>query len=96
MRGEDVRRPSFVYGYNSAATLVQVLKQAGNDLSRENLLKQANSFPEAQLPLLVPGVRFNTTAEDHTPFHEGQPARFDGTKWVPIGDVIRATVPSGE
>src|SRR5262249_45592498 len=39
--GQDVRRPSFVYGYNSAGTLVQVLKQAGNDLSRENIMRQA-------------------------------------------------------
>jgi hypothetical protein len=42
--GEDVRRPSFVYGYNSAATMVQVLKQAGNDLSRENIMRQATNL----------------------------------------------------
>src|SRR5205823_1532674 len=48
--GEDVRRPSFVFGYNSAAALVQVLKQAGNDLSRENIMRQATNLRDVELP----------------------------------------------
>ena len=53
--GEDVRRPSFVYGYNSAGTLLQVLKQAGSDLSRENIMRQATNLRDLELPMLLPG-----------------------------------------
>src|SRR5262245_13614982 len=48
--GEDVRRPSFAYGYTFAAALIQVLKQAGNDLSRENIMRQAANLRDLELP----------------------------------------------
>jgi hypothetical protein len=53
----DVRRPSFVNGYNSAATMVQVLKQAGSDLSRENIMRQATNLRDLELPMLLPESR---------------------------------------
>ena len=53
----DVHRPDFVNGYNYAATMVQVLKQAGGDLSRENIMRQATNLRDLELPMLLPGSR---------------------------------------
>src|SRR5258708_13697685 len=58
--GEDVRRPSFVYGYNSARPLIQVLKQAGSALSRENIIPQAENPRALRLPILLPRLKANS------------------------------------
>ena len=63
--GQDMRRPNFVNGYNYAATLVQVLKQAGNDLSRENIMRQATNLRDLELPMLLPGIKVNTSPTDY-------------------------------
>jgi len=86
--GEDVRRSSFVYGYNSAATLVQVLKQAGNDLSRENIMRQATNLRDLELPMLLPGIKVNTSPTDYYPVQQLQLMRFDGKRWVRFGDLV--------
>src|SRR5262245_24226500 len=86
--GEDVRRPSFVYGYNSAATLVQVLKQAGNDLSRENIMRQATNLRDLELPMLLPGIKVSTSPTDYYPVQQLQLIRFDGKRWVRFGDLV--------
>ncbi len=86
--GEDVRRPSFVYGYNSAATIVQVLKQAGNDLSRENIMRQATNLRDLELPMLLPGIKVNTSPTDYYPVQQLQLMRFDGKRWVRFGDLV--------
>ena len=86
--GEDVRRPSFVNGYNSAATLVQVLKQAGNDLSRENIMRQATNLRDVELPMLLPGIKVNTSPTDYYPVQQLQLMRFDGKRWVRFGDLV--------
>ena len=86
--GEDVRRPGFVYGYNSAATVVQVLKQAGNDLSRENIMRQATYLRDLELPMLLPGIKISTSPSDFRPIKQLQLQRFDGAHWVPFGDII--------
>jgi branched-chain amino acid transport system substrate-binding protein len=86
--GEDVRRPSFVYGYNSAATLMQVLKQAGNDLSRENIMRQATNLRDLELPMLLPGIKVNTSPTDYYPVQQLQLMRFDGKRWVRFGDLV--------
>jgi ABC-type branched-subunit amino acid transport system substrate-binding protein len=93
---ENVNDGPAVNGYISSYIMEEILKKCGNDLSRENILRQANSFPETPMPLLIPGVKYNATPENHTPFHEAQPIRFDGEKWLPVSDVIRAVVPSAE
>lgn len=59
--GEDMRRPNFVNGYNYAATMVQVLKQAGNDLSRDNIMRQATNLHDLVLPMMLPGIKVNTS-----------------------------------
>jgi len=85
---EDVRRPIFVNGYNSAATLVQVLKQAGNDLSRENIMRQATNLRDVELPMLLPGIKVSTSPTDYYPVQQLQLMRFDGTRWVRFGDLV--------
>ena len=86
--GQDVRRPNFVNGYNYAATLVQVLKQAGNDLSRENIMRQATNLRELELPMLLPGIKVNTSPTDYYPVQHLQLMRFDGKRWVRFGDLL--------
>jgi branched-chain amino acid transport system substrate-binding protein len=86
--GEDVRRPSFVNGYNSAATLVQVLKQAGNDLSRENIMRQATNLRDVEIPMLLPGIKVNTSPTDYYPVQQLQLVRFDGKRWVRFGELV--------
>jgi branched-chain amino acid transport system substrate-binding protein len=84
----DVRRPNFVNGYNYATTLVQVLKQAGNDLSRENIMHQAANLRELELPMLLPGIKVNTSPTDYYPVQQLQLMRFDGKRWVRFGDLL--------
>ena len=86
--GEDVRRPGFVYGYNSAAALIQVLKQAGSDLSRENIMRQATNLRDLALPMLLPGIKVSTSPTDYYPVQQLQLRRFDGKRWVRFGDLV--------
>lgn len=75
-----------VYGYNVAQGLVQVLKQAGDNLTRENIMKQAASL-DMTLPMLLPGVNVKTSADDFYPIEREQLAKFDGKTWVLFGKV---------
>ena len=86
--GEDIRRPSFAYGYNNAAALIQVLKQAGSDLSRENIMRQATNLRDLELPMLLPGIKVNTSPTDYWAVQQLQLTRFDGKRWVRFGDLV--------
>jgi branched-chain amino acid transport system substrate-binding protein len=77
-----------VYGYAVARTLVQVLKQCGDDLTRENVMRQAANLKNLEVPGLLPGVRINTSASDFYPIEQVQLGRFDGKRWVPFGEVL--------
>jgi branched-chain amino acid transport system substrate-binding protein len=79
-----------IYGYSVAQTLVHVLRQCGNDLSRENIMRQAANIRNLELPLLLPGIRINTGPNDFAPIEQSQLARFDGERWVLFGEVISA------
>ena len=70
---------------------MQVLKQSGNDLSRENILKQAANLKNLELPLLLPGVKINTSPTDHAPIEQEQLAKFDGERWVLFGELYDAS-----
>jgi branched-chain amino acid transport system substrate-binding protein len=85
---EDVRRPIFVAGYNAAGALVQVLKRAGGDLSRENIMRQATNLRDVELPILLPGIKINTSPTDYYPVQQLQLMRFDGKRWVRFGDLV--------
>jgi branched-chain amino acid transport system substrate-binding protein len=80
----------YVFGYATAQTFVHVLEKCGNDLTRENLMKQATSIKDLQLSIMLPGILFNTSPTRYTPMSQEQLMQFDGTKWIPIGDVIDA------
>ena len=77
-----------VYAYAAAQTLVQVLKQCGDDLTRENVMKQAANLKNFNLPLLLPGITINTSPSDYRVIRQVQLQRFDGKQWVRFGDVI--------
>jgi len=76
-----------VQGYSLAQTIVLVLQQCGDELTRENVMKQAASLKNVELPMLLPGIRLNTSAEDSFPIEDMRLARFDGTTWVLMGKV---------
>ena len=82
----DVKDVNNVYGYTVAQGLVQVLKQAGDNLTRENIMKQAASL-DMTLPMLLPGVNVKTGPDDFYPIEREQLARFDGKTWVLFGKV---------
>jgi ABC-type branched-subunit amino acid transport system substrate-binding protein len=76
-----------VWGYLTAQVMVQILKQCGDDLTRENVIKQAASLKNLELPLYLPGVKNNTSATDYRVIRQMYLMRFDGKKWVVIGDL---------
>ena len=78
------------FGYNVAILMTQVLKQCGNDLSRENIMKQAANIKDFELPLLLPGIKVNTSPTDFAPIEEEQLAKFDGERWALFGEIIHA------
>jgi branched-chain amino acid transport system substrate-binding protein len=79
---------SVVYGYGAAQTMVQVLKQCGDDLTRENVMKQAASLKNFAPDMLLPGITINTSATDFAPIKQLQMERFKGEKWELFGDII--------
>ncbi|MDB5568222.1 MAG: Branched-chain amino acid transporter substrate-binding protein [Tardiphaga sp.] len=83
---------SVVYGYGQAQTIVQVLKQAGDDLTRANIMKQAASLKDFVPDTLLPGVKINTSATDFYPIEQLQMQRFKGEKWDLFGPVISGEI----
>ena len=77
-----------VYAYGTAQTLVQVLKQCGDDLTRENVMRQAANLKNLELPMLLPGIRINTGPTDYSPVEQMQLQRFDGKQWALFGEII--------
>jgi ABC-type branched-subunit amino acid transport system substrate-binding protein len=80
-----------VYGYNAGMTLVHVLEQCGDDLTRANVMAQAANLQDLELPMLLPGVTISTAPDDFFPIESMMLAKFDGEKWVLFGDVIDAS-----
>jgi len=76
------------YGWAVAQTLVQVLKQSGDNLTRENVMKQAASLKDFVLSAALPGIKINTGATDFAPFESVQLIRFDGKQWVRFGEIM--------
>ncbi len=77
-----------VSGYSIAWGVVEVLKRCGDDLTRANVMKQVASFKDVEAPMMLPGVKWSTSAEDFSLIEAGQLARFDGEKWVLFGEII--------
>jgi branched-chain amino acid transport system substrate-binding protein len=83
----DLHDTNYVNAYNSAMVLEAVLKACGDDLSTENILKQAFSIHDLELPMLLPGIRVNTSPTDHVPVDQMQFMRFNGKTWERFGDL---------
>jgi branched-chain amino acid transport system substrate-binding protein len=79
------------YAYLVSQTLVHVLKQCGNDLSRENIMKQVANIKDLSLPMLLPGIKINTSPTDFAPIEQEQLAKFDGERWVLFGQLYDAS-----
>src|SRR5437016_6118278 len=77
-----------VYGYLTAQTLVQVLKQCGDDLTRENVMRQAANLKDLELGMLLPGIRINTGPSDYYPVEQMQMSRFNGEHGERFGPII--------
>lgn len=84
----DVKDGLNVYGYAVAQTLVQALKQCGDELTQENVMRQAANLKNFEVPVLLPGIRINTSSNDFYPIEQVQLARFDGKRWVLFGEVL--------
>jgi branched-chain amino acid transport system substrate-binding protein len=90
---EANRADAFViYGYAVAQTMVHVLKQCGNNLTRENVMKQAAGMKDYTVAGLLPGVKINTSATDFAPISQLQLMKFKGDSWERFGDVISGDV----
>jgi len=81
-----------LYGPSIAATTVQVLKQCGDELTRENVMKQAANLHDFTTPLLLPGVEINTSPTDFAPIKQVQMGRFDGTRWQLFGPILTGAI----
>jgi branched-chain amino acid transport system substrate-binding protein len=81
-----------VYGYVTAQTMVQVLKQCGDELTRENIMRQAANLKDFELGLLLPSIKINTSRTDYFPVEEMQMSRFNGERGELFGPVITGEI----
>jgi branched-chain amino acid transport system substrate-binding protein len=77
-----------VNGFGVAATMVHVLAQCGTDLSRKNIMHQAANIDGLELPMLLPGVKINTSASNYHPIRQMQLASFNGSSWELFGELL--------
>jgi len=78
-----------IYGYDAAICLVDVLKRCGNDLSRENILEQATGIKELELPMLLPGIKINTSSSNYSPIRQMQLQSFNSVSWELFGELLQ-------
>jgi branched-chain amino acid transport system substrate-binding protein len=81
-----------VYGYSVARTMVQVLKQCGDDLTRANVMRQAANLKDFETGMALPGIKINTSPTDFYPIEQMQMGRFNGESFVPFGPVLSGEV----
>jgi branched-chain amino acid transport system substrate-binding protein len=77
-----------VTGYTEAMVLARILQKCGDDLSRENIMRQVTHIEHMSLPMLQPGVVLDTSPTDYVPVKQMRLVRFDGKTWVPFGEAI--------
>jgi branched-chain amino acid transport system substrate-binding protein len=90
MPGADISDGNIMSGYGVSATLVQVLKQCGNDFSRANVMKEAANLKDLEVASVLPGILINTSPTNFHPIRAMQLSRWDGKAWVRFGQVISA------
>jgi branched-chain amino acid transport system substrate-binding protein len=84
----DVTDSATVFAYGISMTMMQVLKQCNGDFSRANVMKQAESLHDVDIPILLPGIKISTSVTDHRPIKAMQLQRWDGKSWARFGDLI--------
>jgi branched-chain amino acid transport system substrate-binding protein len=86
--GADLSDAFYVYGFGAVMTMAAALKQCGNDFSRENLMRQATSLKDVEIPSLLPGIRINTSPTNYHTISQVRLMRWNGTSWDLFGDVL--------
>jgi branched-chain amino acid transport system substrate-binding protein len=89
LAGADMTDLGYVFSYGVCNTMLAVLKQCGQDFSRENIMKQATSVKDLEIPVLLPGIKVNTSATNYHPIKAMQLVRWDGKTWSPFGEIIQ-------
>jgi len=88
MSPADLTDANATYAFGAAGTMVQVLKQCGNDLTRDNIMRQAANIKDLALPMLLPDMRINTSPTNYSPIRQMQLANFDGESWQLFGELL--------
>ncbi len=79
------------YGYMTAMVMTRVLQQCNGDFSRKSIMAQANNLKDLENPMLLPGIRLNTSPTDHRPIKQMQMQRFDGKRWQRFGPIFEGS-----
>jgi branched-chain amino acid transport system substrate-binding protein len=90
MTSRDLIDANAVYGFGAAASMIQVLKQCGADLSRANVMKQAANLKDLELPMLLPGIKINTSPDNFSPIRQEALASFNSESWEQFGELYQA------
>jgi branched-chain amino acid transport system substrate-binding protein len=88
MPDENKGNSNLVYGYATSQLMAQIIKQCGDDLTRENVMRQAENLKSVNLDVLLPGITVSTAPDDHFPIEQMQMQKFDGANWVRFGPVL--------
>jgi branched-chain amino acid transport system substrate-binding protein len=86
--GGDPMNALNVVGYGLAQVMVYILGQCGENLTRENVMYQASNMHDVEFPMLLPGMKINTSPTNYRGYNQMQLVKFDGTRWVPFGDIM--------
>jgi branched-chain amino acid transport system substrate-binding protein len=91
MPGADQTDAGYIAAYGLSTTMLQVLRQCNGDFSRENIMKQVSSLHDVENPVLLPGIKINTSPTNYHPIRAMQLQKWDGKTWVLFGDVIQGS-----
>jgi branched-chain amino acid transport system substrate-binding protein len=92
MPDSDTTDSNYVFAYGIGTTALQVLKQCGDDFSRPNILKQATNLHDLDVPILLPGVKVDTSPTNYHPIRQMQLQKWNGTTWERFGEVLSGSV----
>jgi len=91
MPGADITDANYAFAYGVSTVMLQILKQCNGDFSRENIMKQATNLHDPYDPILLPGIKINTSPTNYHPIRAMQLQKWDGKTWVRFGDVIEGS-----
>ncbi len=91
MPGADLTDANYAFAYGVSTVMLQILKQCNGDFSRENIMKQATNLHDPYDPILLPGIKINTSPSNYHPIRAMQLQKWDGKTWVRFGDIIEGS-----